>query len=204
MEYYSNKVGADFVFLEKSCYPDKDAKHTKFYINTLFNTYRRVLFLDSDILVNPHSPDIFEIVPEDMLGAHNVLPITPSLEDIFLYYASEYIKKYSIDPKLFSYNGKNYNSGVILCNRDTNPFIEPEDGIVKLPNTKFYDQNFVNMQINLSNIPVFDLGHTWNYIVAIRKNIDILNYNFIHYASCKSKRLIKVDSKKFSNTLNKD
>ena len=35
----------------------------------LHNEYDRILCLDSDIIINPHAPNIFEYVPEDKIGS---------------------------------------------------------------------------------------------------------------------------------------
>lgn len=72
---YAARVGADFVVFDapKVKYP-RPIKHfnpilfEKYQLYELLATYDRVLFVDTDILVTPHAPDIFARVPPDKVG----------------------------------------------------------------------------------------------------------------------------------------
>ncbi|MEX2684035.1 MAG: hypothetical protein Q6373_020865 [Candidatus Sigynarchaeota archaeon] len=74
MKAYADKVGADFIKLDKRRVNFFAAKKfnpilfEKYQVYDVLGTYDRVLFLDTDILVTPHAPDIFNYVPFDKIG----------------------------------------------------------------------------------------------------------------------------------------
>ena len=82
MKKYANKIGADFIIkeeininlfddLQKKIY-DNSKKIRYLKLNVIYNTlkiYDRVIYFDSSCLINKNTPNLFEIVPENRLGA---------------------------------------------------------------------------------------------------------------------------------------
>ena len=85
-------------------------KWNKFYIHELLNEYKRIIYLDIDILIREDCPNLFDIVPVDKLGMFNEGRYTTRYE--YLEQASEYYKE-----PLKPWNGKFYNSGVMVISR---------------------------------------------------------------------------------------
>lgn len=71
---YAKKCRADFVVLDgPSICPVGDGRyHYRILrIRDLLKTYSRVLHLDSDILIRPDCPNLFDVVPPDCIGTIN-------------------------------------------------------------------------------------------------------------------------------------
>lgn len=132
---YAAKIGAEFKVIT-------DQKHLsphweKFRVYDLLNEYERIAYIDTDTLILPDCPDLFKIVPKDMIGAFNE-------------------GKY-FDRKYPDY----YNAGVMViprCKRYI--FIKPE--IEQGDINTFYEQDFINDRIQASGCPVFNLSHKFN------------------------------------------
>ncbi len=75
MKRYAEKVQADFVPITEAKICFEKSRHfnpllfEKYQLCDLLDDYDRILFLDTDILVTPHAPNVFDIVPEDKIGA---------------------------------------------------------------------------------------------------------------------------------------
>jgi len=68
---YAKKVNADFMQLdhESGCNHEQGKWHYRILKHKeLFETYDRILHIDSDVLVGPKAPNIFEKVPYDEIG----------------------------------------------------------------------------------------------------------------------------------------
>src|SRR3989344_7906914 len=70
---YAQKIGADFIVKTETSFPLPH--YAKFEIAKLLETYDRVLYLDTDILVSPDTPNIFDIVPQDCVGMLDEAPL---------------------------------------------------------------------------------------------------------------------------------
>jgi hypothetical protein len=66
MREYAKKIGADFIILSEK---RKDSQHYRILdLYKLFDTYDRIISMDSDILITRDCPNVFDIVPEDKIG----------------------------------------------------------------------------------------------------------------------------------------
>lgn len=74
---YAEACGADFFVLSgaglKSLWPG----FSKLLLGELLNNYDRMLYVDTDILISPDAPNIFELVPADKVGATVVDTLEP-------------------------------------------------------------------------------------------------------------------------------
>lgn len=68
---YAKKLNADFMQLdhESGCNHEQGKWHYRILKHyELFDTYDRILHIDSDVLITPNAPNIFEEVPYDFIG----------------------------------------------------------------------------------------------------------------------------------------
>jgi len=63
---YAKKIGADFIVLDEQRTDSQHYRILDFY--KLFDKYDRIISMDSDIIITPDCPNLFEIVPENMIG----------------------------------------------------------------------------------------------------------------------------------------
>ena len=66
---YSDKLKSDFIVINMPVVNAKDIGFEKCQLGNLLNYYDRIIYLDTDILVTKYCPNLFEIVPDNDLGA---------------------------------------------------------------------------------------------------------------------------------------
>ena len=180
---YANKFGADFL-----CITDGDTKYAsqkwkKFSIYELLDNYKRILYVDIDILIRDDAPNIFDIVPETKLGMFNEGKYANRLE--FIKQASEYYNE-----SIKNWKGNFYNSGVMVIPRKYK-------SIFKLPIGVDYvetDQPYINLRILNDNIDMYDLDFKFNRMDIQDKycGVSRLDSYFVHYAGAPQSQLIPV------------
>jgi alpha-N-acetylglucosamine transferase len=132
---YAKNIEADFLVITNLTHAT--AHWEKFRIYDLLNRYERILYIDTDVLIKRDCPNLFDIVPKDMIGAFN---------------EGQYF-----DRKYKDY----YNAGVMVipkCRRNIFSKPESEQGNIYT----FFEQNFINDRIHLSGYPVYNLSHKFN------------------------------------------
>lgn len=67
LQAYALKCGAEFKVLSDSEYHHPHWRILRFW--DIFETYDRILSIDTDVLIQPNCPNLFEIVPENMIGS---------------------------------------------------------------------------------------------------------------------------------------
>jgi lipopolysaccharide biosynthesis glycosyltransferase len=133
---YAERIGADFKVLGKDI--SVTTPHwEKFQIAGLLDEYDRILYLDTDIIVREDCENLFDLVPETHLGMFNEAPFTDRSKELIL----DCCRQYGIS--LPSYNGKYYNSGVmVISRRHRTLFVKPEKEVFS-----FFEQTYLNMMI---------------------------------------------------------
>jgi lipopolysaccharide biosynthesis glycosyltransferase len=179
LKNYAERIGADFIVLN-------DCKTTphweKFAIYNILNSYDRVIYLDTDLIVREDCPDLFEIVPYNQLGAFNEAKFVQREYSLI-----ETAKAYGIDPSKIVWNGKYYNTGVLViskCHRRY--FKKPE-----IEFSNFYEQGYLNLKISLEesyrtkedSSLMFDLSYHFNRMTCLDFSGEIRYASYIiHYA----------------------
>ena len=156
---YCKKYDIEFKVITDQYDTDTKIRLRKFDIVKYFEKYDRILFLDDTLIINPNSPNLFNIVPYNKVGV--------------LFEKEPYFNKLLILKKALTYynnledvNKDNYiwfNSGVILaskCHKDL--FKVPNKNIIKIGN--YLDQSIFNANRYKYNIPVYDIGLSFNYL----------------------------------------
>jgi len=170
---YAEKIGADFLNVTEFNKYYITQKWNKFLIAELLNEYKRIIYVDIDILIRDDCPNLFEIVPNDKLGMFNEGRYAPRLE--FLEQASEYYGE-----PLKKWNGKFYNSGVMVISRMHKKIFKLPKGIDFVET----DQPYINLRILNDEIKMFDLDFRYNRMDILDKfcGISRLDSYIVHYA----------------------
>ena len=118
---YAEKIGADFFSVDTSL--ESTPHWSKFTnIHRLLNSYHRLLYCDTDILIRDDCPNIFDIVPVGEIGLFNELPFVTEPRGQSLMMAC---KDYDIVLK--DWNGNYYNTGVMVISRQHKQLFKKPD-----------------------------------------------------------------------------
>lgn len=133
--------------------------------------YDELLFLDADVLVLPGSPNIFKEF--DSIGMADDWYI-PTQEGHF----ENWLKENKGDK--IGYNPENiyYNSGVIAVKHEVTKKISYEG---PYPNRPWYDQDWLNDQLNRLEIKVDHLDRAWNYRELGEPEVALREGFFLHF-----------------------
>ena len=185
MTRYAAKCNAQFVVIDTAKVSDQygiPSKYEKFQIFDLFERYDRILFVDTDILIAPYTPSLFDLVPEDRFAASNEAQYSMAERD-----------KALTQEVLGAVDWKNpyFNSGVMLLGKQHKAIFDPtlselhrwgsgefRKNHVNLLN----DQPYLNHRLNSLGIPLFDLGSKFNHTRVIKETYTRFNSYMIHYA----------------------
>jgi len=181
---YAEKCGADFVVLDQRKMYDRCglATYERFQLFELFEKYDRIAFIDTDILVAPDSPSVFELTPLGKIGA--------SSEEI---YSQSGRDKEVTQEVLGEVDWKNvyFNAGMLVLDKLHRELLNPEaPGLTEWARGDFRsqhrnllnDQPYINHRSNLLGFEVHDLGHRFNHTRAIQDTSTRFNSYFIHYS----------------------
>ena len=188
---YAEKIGADFIVLNE----DKINKevnrnanentgqnppifcYEKFQIGELLDSYDRVCFLDTDMIMSSEIPDIFDIVPIDMVGLVDEKPL--GYDTKFIEFLKEHFPEY-LNVWIEEKHRKCYNTGLFVCSKiHKDIFTVPEVLI-----NHYQEQSYLNLQIIKEKVKVFDLPYQYNrmiYMDLIIPEHRLKSY-IVHYA----------------------
>ena len=167
IEGYARQVGADFI----SLHTDAAAPHfEKCRIAAFLDTYDRILYMDTDIIVNDGCPDIFDQVPEDAFGAWFVNPMIPGR------FADRIARVQQVLGEI-GWTENYFNSGVMVLSRVhraifDNPGEYADD---------FFEQTLLNYRVQKGRYRTVDIGYRWNHTGVVQSR-QRLQSHFIHYA----------------------
>lgn len=86
---YAERIGADLVELTDDRWPDYPMVN-KWRLAAVARRYDRTLYVDSDVIIQPNAPNIFDAVPADAIGLVNELPIVRANGVVQINYEKEY------------------------------------------------------------------------------------------------------------------
>ncbi|MDJ0798530.1 MAG: glycosyltransferase [Calothrix sp. MO_167.B12] len=165
LKSYADKIGADFIVISESKINLGNHNFEKFQIYELFEKYSRIIYLDTDIIVTPECPNLFEIVPQEIFGAFFVSEYT--------YFHDGAIKK--IQDKLgnIGWARKYFNAGVMVASKQHRNIFSKENGLLEWSKESgaFYDQTLFNYTIQRLEIPVYDIGYKFNHTTDPQNSI---------------------------------
>jgi len=180
---YANKIGADFICIDKC---SSTPHWEKFQINNLLNKYDRILYLDTDLIIREDCPNLFDIVPYNQIGAFNEARFVKREYSLL-----ETAQAYGIDPSNINWNGKYYNTGVMLFSKCHKKFLSRPE----MEFSNFYEQGYLNLHISMEeshrtkedDTLMFDLSYDFNRMTCLdfcgieRHGSYIIHYAGYHY-----------------------
>lgn len=209
MERYAAQCGADFAVFSEPVIATRTGlpgRYEKFQLHALLQQYKRALFLDTDILVSPRSPDLFALIQPGTFGMVN----------------EEAFERAPLDKQLtdqvlgpIHWRAPYFNSGVMLADRAHASLFDPDHPLLHTWQTyansdsRYHpageDQAYLNYRLSASTLEFEDLGHHFNFTRV--RNDGHLRFRsfFVHYAGPAGfrygKRLeqIRRDAAVFSN-----
>jgi len=181
---YADKIGADFILdTEQTVFKGLHSPHVqKLRAYELLNEYDRILYLDSDIIVNPNARNVFLEFPDDSKAymynenfegsvcwqTHEAMILAKPGYHKYVKYGNP---KYVLTPY--------YNTGVVLISRKTRELFNRKDYF----HNPLFEQSFINWNVHANNIPVSDIGLAWNGMVVKCRyfKTDFHNSQFWHF-----------------------
>lgn len=192
LKAYADRIGAEFI-VWRHFEGHKNPAWQKLELYNLLEEFDRVCFLDTDIIVRPDTPNVFETVPEDHMGLFNEFGVTNRIQTMMSWEPSaEWVKR-----------GKYFNTGVMVmssCHKEVFRPTFPE-------RDSFYEQTHLNYMIYQLGIDVHEFSHRMNRMSCMDKIIgeNRLSCYIVHYAGCtldtmKFLELITMDLKDWEKT----
>lgn len=176
---YADRIGADFICVSES--KTTTPHWEKFnHIYSLLNKYKRILYLDTDIIIRDDCPNLFDIIPKEKLSLFDEMPYTNQRNLSLI----ESCKDYGIILK--NWNGKYYNTGVMVISRlHKELFKKPEKEIFN-----FYEQGYFNailaktLESAGNELSVQDLPYWFNRMTCMDRYTGEERFSsyIIHYA----------------------
>jgi hypothetical protein len=169
---YADKIDSDFL-VWKDLGTHTIAGYRKLDIAALLEDYDRVLYVDTDILIRPDAPNIFDVVPEAQLGLFEEGRFSDRK-------GSFYEFGQLVGDSCEGWLGRYYNTGVIVASKaHIKAFTQP---IREFNN--YYEQTCINYNVYKHQVPTFELHYKWNRMSLVDKVTGDPRHNsyFIHYA----------------------
>ncbi|WP_157143418.1 glycosyltransferase [Brachyspira pilosicoli] len=134
--------------------------HARYEAFELLNEYDKVLYLDTDVIIQKDIIEILDMNEHDMYAAFEKIPIRMNLENKNFITISDKELKYNIEKIVF-------NSGVLLFNKK---MIKNKNGIKewcynKSDEWKAADQIILNLMVQEFNVDIADFTDKYNRYV---------------------------------------
>jgi len=184
---YAQKIGADFIVIDKRKVPDRSVCYEKFQIKGFLEEgYERIMYIDSDAFIKPSCPNLFDLkapegVPYEQIGGvYDTKENKPGNKDRI-----KEVKKALGD---IEWEEGYINDGVFLVsNMHKEIFNIPENA----PNTWMWNMHVLNYNIYKLGFPIFKLDTKYNamhlYGYPTDKEPQDINAYIVHYAACGEK-----------------
>jgi len=145
----------------------------KYQLGDYLNKYDRIIYLDTDIIIRPDCPNLFDIVSDNKLGIVDEGHFTerlPAMKSICQ----------STGEEINRWKEQYYNTGVMVISRRhkelfTKPILEYEN---------FYEQSYINLRIINDKWDVHELGYKFNHMSAMDMKLGTQRHSsyIVHYA----------------------
>lgn len=206
---YAKRNDAEFIVIDKPKYVGKLKLLTyeKLQVWELLDgRYDQIVFVDTDILIAPDAPSVFDMCPLDTFGA-------ASEES----YSMSKVHRDVTQSKLGKVNWVNpyFNSGMMVFGIAHREMFNPESQILgdwigddSNQDHIMSDQPILNYLVNRLNFKMIDFGYKFNHTRVIRDTKIRFRSHFIHYAGPSGHRYgtryeqMEKDSKVLNSPLN--
>lgn len=176
---YADKIGADFLVINERKISKKYLHYEKFQLHDMFKDYHRIIYVDTDIIIRPDCPNLFDMVKEYKLGIFD-----EGRFGDFLPVVRDACVKYNISiPK---WERQSYNTGVMVLSRlHRKIFVKPEQEYDIVGGLAHYEQPYINLKIISGGYLVQDIGYKFNRMSLMDKltGEHRLSSYIVHYAN---------------------
>lgn len=164
LKAYADRIEADFIVINTPKLNLNYIHYEKYQIYDLLNDYERIIYLDTDIIVSPKCPDLFEIVPEEQFGAFVV-----SKHTYFHDGAIKDIQKLLGD---ISWKREYINNGVMVIAKCHQELFQKNNELLVWASEKrnFPDQTILNYHLQKLGIPIYDIGYKFNHTTGTKNS----------------------------------
>lgn len=172
---YAEKIGADFIDIDRRSISTDVPHYEKFQIYHLLNKYERVMFIDTDIIIRPDCPSLFDEVPPEKIGAFNEGAFMDRSEPMRMIMEATKLK-------LEKWEGHYYNTGVLVVSRRHKfLFKKPEVEIIN-----FWEQSYLNLIFFHNKVEFHNLDYKFNRMTVMdRFTGEHRRASYlVHYAGC--------------------
>jgi alpha-N-acetylglucosamine transferase len=162
---YAEKIGADFVHKEIS-----NPSLARLEIANLLDEYSRVLYVDSDVIIRPDSPNIFDTVPQEKMGLLDEGRFTSQILGLYKMYDQANVPP---DKRAKKYWG----FGVAVVSRGHKHLFQDMDPRMK-------DTDHLNMVLHAFETPIKEISYKFNFQHFLGKFCGEERHSayFIHYS----------------------
>ncbi len=174
MRTYARRISAEFKVITEKKVSQTTVHWEKFQIKELLDTYDRILFLDTDIIVRGDCPDLFELVPEESLGAFDESTYYTDARARMKTTADSYASDLSL------WDGRYFNTGVMVISRIHKKVFEKPEHEVE----NFYEQSYLNLAFVRERILMHPLDFRFNRMHPMNQHTGEprLSSYIVHYA----------------------
>jgi hypothetical protein len=172
LEEYAYRCGADFEVIDQRVLdPTMQIFYEKLRMRDFLEFYDRVLFMDSDIIIHPKAPSIFELVPLDRLGMTNegcLQSISDKEHEL-----KDFCKQAGIKMPL-DWDGRYFNIGLVCFGQEHKPIFDDPPVFVT---ASYPEQALVNIRIAQFKPKMFCLPrslHDWSWLVKENESLNQL------------------------------
>jgi len=181
LKEYSKKCDADFVVISDPApflIDDKFEGFRIIEIYNLFEKYDRILHLDTDTLVNKNCPNLFDVVPENMVGC--------VIEDVGTRLEHRRYQIMKVQEQFGDIGWKNglINGGIVMMSKQHRDIFSPHEG-------EYWkgwagEQTHMSYNINKYKYEVYELDYRWNHMTMFSEKwngyANRFDSHIIHYA----------------------
>ena len=152
---YAKNIEAEFITINSRVLNHCPVHYEKYQIGRYFNEYERILFVDTDVVIRPNAPNVFERVPVDQFGAYQT-----SVHCDFHDESIEMIQKEQGD---IGWKNHYFNSGVMVLSRSHRSLFDLELGCFN----GFGEQTQLNYNVQNLHIPFLDITYRFNHVQVV-------------------------------------
>ena len=177
MRGYANRIDAEVYVVSKARY--NHCHFDKFRIYELLDRFDRILYMDSDILIHPDCPNLFEMVPPDKFGIFDEgAPSTEEERKTQQAAIEKASQEYEIPlPERRDF----YNAGLMVVSQCHKELFKAPEKIVFM---EYGDQPLLNLRLLHSEHEVHDIGYKFNRMPYMDSKVEEPRTDsyMIHYA----------------------
>ncbi len=173
LQRYAQKNHMDFHIINQRQHLSDNILFEKFQLFDLFKKYKRVMFIDADVLIKVNTPNLFRLVSPHKIGVFcECCGVVQSIhnrhviKDLLNFYDFLHLKYL---PKTMRY----FNTGVVVFPEDTSflhyPYTHQMEYFHKQKLKTYTDQTFLNYLVQQNQIHIYPLSKNFNSI-NIRAN----------------------------------